>query len=183
MDYASIESADVANTLTVRAARTGTVHGIAMWFDSALGNAITLSNAPGEPPLIFGQAFLPWPEPVAIRDGDLIELDIRAKSLRDGYLWRWNSRVVSDGRERAAFRQSQFDALLLVPEKLRRQAATHVPKLNQEGEIERFALDCIAQGRPLGKIADDLRDRFPARFAQWQDALNHVGSLALRCSD
>ena len=44
-------------------------------------------------------------------------------------------------------------------------------------------LDRIAGRLALGEIAGELRERFPARFARWEDALNHVGDLALRLSD
>ena len=183
LDYSTLRETDIAQRLSLHAPRDGTAHGIAMWFDSVLAEGVEMSNAPGQPPLIFGHAYLPWPQPVSIHEGDMIELDIAANLLGDRYLWRWSSRVVSSGRERAAFRQSQFDSVLIVPDKLRRQAAAHVPRLNEEGEIERFVLERMAGARPLGDIARELSERFPARFSRWQDALNHVGDLALRCSD
>lgn len=183
LDYLALKHTDVASRVSLRAMRDGSAHGIVMWFDSQLADGVEMSNAPGRPPLIFGNAFFPWPEPVPVREGDTIDIGLSAKLLGDRYFWQWKSRVLSGGGERAAFSQSQFDSVPLVPEKLRRQAATHVPRLNEEGEIERFVLDRMAGARPLGDIARELADRFPARFARWQDALNHVGDLALRCSD
>ena len=183
LDYYSIEDPNASGRLALHPKRGGTAHGIAMWFDSVLADGVEMSNAPGNPPLIFGNAYFPWPHAVAVKPGDTIEIDVRAQQLGDSYLWRWDSRVVSDGRERAAFRQSQFDAVLLVPDKLRRQAATHVPRLNQQGAIERLVLERMSQVMPLGDIARELHALFPGRFARWEDALNHVGELALRCSD
>jgi protein arginine N-methyltransferase 1 len=183
LDYATVEDVNASGSLRVRVERDGTAHGIALWFDAVLAEGVEMSNAPGNPPVIFGHAYLPWPEAVGLRQGDTVEIDLRARQLGDGYLWRWESRVVSDGRERAAFQQSQFDAVILVPDKLRRQAATHVPRLNEQGEIEKLVLERMSQATPLGDIARELRKLFPGRFARWEDALNHVGDLALRCSD
>ena len=183
LEYASIEHAGVSSRLFLRASRAGTAHGLGLWFESALAEGVRLSNAPGEPPLIFGNAFLPWPEAVEIAQGDTVEVEIAASPLDDRYLWRWESRVTRAGRVRAEFRQSQFDAVVLVPEKLKKQAASHVPRLNEEGEMQRFALSRMAEGRALGEIAGDLQRQFPRRFVRSQDALNWVGDLALRCSD
>jgi protein arginine N-methyltransferase 1 len=183
LDYAAIDTPDVTARVSLRVTQGALAHGIGLWFDSTLADGVEMSNAPGRPPLIFGNAFLPWPEPVAVAPDDTIEVEIGAKLLGERYLWRWASRIVSGGRERAAFRQSQFQGAIIVPEKLRRQAASHRPHLNEAGEIERFVLDRIAGRLALGEIAGELRERFPARFARWEDALNHVGDLALRLSD
>jgi protein arginine N-methyltransferase 1 len=183
LDYSRIDGTDVYARLSLRARRAGAAHGLGLWFDSVLAEGVAMTNAPGEAPLVFGNGFFPWPEEVAVGTGDTIDIEISATLLHDRYLWRWNSRVTSGGSERASFRQSQFDAALLVPEKLRRQAATHVPKLNEEGEMERIALARMGEGRPLGEIATALHREFPRRFARWQDALSWVGDLALRCSD
>jgi protein arginine N-methyltransferase 1 len=183
LDYLTIDRTDVSSRIVLQASRGGTAHGLGLWFESALADGVRLSNAPGEPPLIFGNAYFPWPEPVEISRGDTIEVNIIASQFGDRYLWRWESRVMSGASERASFRQSQFDAVVLVPEKLKRQAASHVPRLNEEGEIQRMALSQMAEGRALGEIATVLERQFPRRFARWHDALNWVGDLALRCSD
>jgi protein arginine N-methyltransferase 1 len=183
LDYATLQAPDVTARVSLHPSRSAVGHGIGLWFDSTLADGVEMSNAPGRPPLIFGHAFLPWPQPVPLAPGDVIEVEIGAKLLGERYLWRWESHIASGGRERAAFRQSQFHGALIVPDHLRRQAASHQPRLNEAGEIERLVLDRMAERRALGDIAGELRERFPARFARWEDALNHVGDLALRCSD
>jgi protein arginine N-methyltransferase 1 len=183
LDYTRLEETGVSARFSLEASRAGTAHGLGLWFESALAEGVVMSNAPGQPPLIFGNAFLPWPQPVELAGGDRIDVEISATPLDDQYMWRWESRVASAAGTRAHFRQSQFDSVVLVPAKLRKRAASHVPRLNPEGELERAALDEMARGRALGDIATTLQQRFPARFAHWQDALNWVGELALRCSD
>jgi len=142
-----------------------------------------ISNAPGKPPLIFGNAYFPWPEPVSLRAGDTIEIDVQAKLLDQAYLWQWSTRVHGPGGRRASFAQSQFAGTVLVPERLRRHAASYVPRLNEDGEIERFILERMAERRSLGDISHDLCRRYPHRFTQWRDALAHVGEISVRCVD
>jgi hypothetical protein len=92
--------------------------------------------------------------------------------------------VSSGGVERAHFAQSQFDMEIIVPEKLRRQGAHHVPGLNREGEMHRAALDGMAGGRSLGEIAGPrCSGKVPGRFARWDDALKWVAGVSARCSD
>jgi type I protein arginine methyltransferase len=183
LDYLRIQRTDVSSRIVLEASRAGSAHGLGLWFESDLADGVRMTNAPGEPPLIFGNAYLPWPEPVEVSAGDVIEVEIAASPLDDRYLWRWDSRVSSKGSERACFRQSQFDAVVIVPEKLKRQAASHVARLNEEGEMQRVALARMADGCTLGDIATELERRFPGRFPRWHDSLNWVGELALRCSD
>ena len=183
LDYAVIAGPDVHQRVSLQASRPGACHGVALWFDSELAPGIELSNAPGKPRLIFGNGYLPWPKAVRVAAGDVIEIDIAARFVGGRYLWRWDSRVVSGGKPTASFRQSQLDAALIVPEKLRRQSATHVAKLNGEGEVERFILGRMGDGGTLGDIAREAAERFPTRFRNWHDALNSVGEVALRFSD
>jgi type I protein arginine methyltransferase len=174
---------DVSCPLSWRAIRDGTGHGFAAWFDAQVCEGLVISNAPGKPPLIFGNAYFPWPEPVSLRAGDTIEIDVQAKLLDQAYLWQWSTRVHRPGGRRASFAQSQFAGTVLVPERLRRHAASYVPRLNEDGEIERFILQRMAERRSLGDISHDLCRRYPHRFTQWRDALAHVGEISVRCGD
>jgi hypothetical protein len=61
---------------------------------------------------------------------------------------------------------------------LQTRAATHVPSLCVEGQIQRFILNSMGGKASLGQIADDLWDQFPGRFATWQDALAEVARLS-----
>jgi protein arginine N-methyltransferase 1 len=182
-DYGRRNDPDLSFSLSWRAVREGSGHGIAAWFDAEVAPGLVISNAPGKPRLIFGNAYFPWPEAVRVSAGDSIEVDLHAKLLDQAYLWQWNTRISSGSGVRASFTQSQFGGAVLVPERLRRQGASYLPRLNEEGEIERLILERMAERRPLGDIARELAGRFPRRFAKWQDALAHVGELSLRCSD
>jgi protein arginine N-methyltransferase 1 len=61
--------------LLFRATRSGTAHGVTAWFETQLFEDIGFSTAPGNMGTIYGQGFLPWPEPVALEEGQEVEVD------------------------------------------------------------------------------------------------------------
>ena len=62
-DYRSVSSPNVKTSVESEATRSGTLHGIAVWFDSELVEGIAFTNAPGEPETIYGQGFFPLLNP------------------------------------------------------------------------------------------------------------------------
>ena len=65
---------------------------------------------------------------------------------------------------------------------MRRQSATHVPSLNEDGCIDHVALRLMDERTPLGEIARRLVAQFPGRFENWESALTRVGDLSVRYS-
>ena len=65
---------------------------------------------------------------------------------------------------------------------IRRRAADFVPRLNAAGEVDRLALECMADGVSLGQIAERLTQRFPRQFPQLALALQHVARLSEKYS-
>ncbi len=63
LDYYKVCSPDVCGEMSWRAARSGTAHGIAVWFDTELAEGVGFSNRPGETELIYGTGFFPFPRP------------------------------------------------------------------------------------------------------------------------
>lgn len=182
IDYASVESPSFRATVTAHASRAGTGHGVCAWFDATLADGVTFSNAPSAPELIYGQAFFPWPEPVPLEAGDAVTMTLRADAVGGDYSLGWDTRVAfgDSARRKAEFRQSSFFGEPLSPATLRRQSASHVPALNDDGRIDQLGLALMGEGRPLGEIARRLAERFPQRFARWEDALTRAGELSMR---
>ena len=181
LDYASISSPDLHAQVELAACRAGTAHGFCLWFDTELVPGIGFSNAPAAPRVVYGQAFYRWPRGVRLAAGERVRLRLDARLIGDEYVWTWESRC--EGAERASFRQSTFLGTPMTPESLHRKAEGHVPRLSQDGEIDRFVLERMAVGLPLGDIARELAATFPARFAGWREALRRVGDLSSRYSD
>jgi protein arginine N-methyltransferase 1 len=184
LDYATIDHADVSAEVGWRASRAGTGHGLVLWFDADLGHGVALSNAPGQPELVYGQAFFPWSQPVDLATGDTISVSLRATLVGEDYVWCWDTRVEAGalGRFKADFRQSTFFAAPLSPSTLARRSADHVPALNEDGCIDRLILECLVARVPLGHIADRVLASFPARFAGRAEAMTRVGDLSARYS-
>jgi protein arginine N-methyltransferase 1 len=99
--------------------RDATMHGISVWFDSELSESISVSNAPGQPRLIYGTGFFPITEPTAVCEGDAVGLELRANLVNDTYIWQWNTTI---RRERGdlprEFRQSSLAGAPLSLERL-----------------------------------------------------------------
>jgi protein arginine N-methyltransferase 1 len=185
IDYASVETPDFASTVTATVSRAGTGHGLCAWFDATLAEGIGFSNAPGAPEIIYGKAFFPWPEPVGLEAGDEVTMSLRADVVGDDYSLGWDTRITAAGaapRSKAQFTQSSFHGEPLSPARLRKQSASHVPALNDDGRIDQLGLALMDAGQPLGEIAHELARRFPQRFARWEDALTRAGELATRYS-
>ena len=110
IDYRTIVTPDFHASLQLAATRDGIAHGVALWFDAELAKEIGFTNAPGAPETLYGQSFLPFEAPVAMREGDAIAVDVDARLVNDDdYLWRWLTTLVSrEGDRRELFRQSNF---------------------------------------------------------------------------
>jgi protein arginine N-methyltransferase 1 len=117
IDYYEVQTADVRAEISWRAARNGTAHGIAVWFDSELADDITLSNHPAAPKMIYGVGLFPFSQPVAITEGEHIQLRLAADLVNDGYVWRWDTHFSS-----ASFKQSTFYGVPLSQAQLRKSA-------------------------------------------------------------
>jgi type I protein arginine methyltransferase len=183
MDYTTIEDPDVSGHATWTVQRSGTGHGLNVWFDTTLAEGVGFSNAPGQPELIYGTTFFPWSSPVSLDIGDTIEVALHADLVDEDYVWRWDTRILDEREQtKANFRQSTFYAAPLSPVRLRKRADSYVPALTEDGEIDRFILSVIDGRIALGDIARRVEDRFPGRFAKWQDALTRVGELSQKYS-
>jgi type I protein arginine methyltransferase len=188
IDYGTVTDTDMDASLTVSATRAGVAHGLCVWFDATLAEGIHFSNSPtspNRPSLIYGSAFFPWPEPVALDVGDTIAITIRCNLIAGDYFWAWETRVATarnPGINAFHFRQSDLLGEPMSLDKFKRRSSDYVPKLNPEGRIDRLILELMGEEQPLGEIARQVALSFPDRFAQWQDALPRVGEISCRYS-
>jgi protein arginine N-methyltransferase 1 len=182
IDYRSIVDCHVEGTASCTAHRAGTAQGLAVWFDATLIEGVSFSNAPEQPQLIYGSAFFPWPHPVDLQEGDRVCVRLEARHVADDYVWRWGSEVWPAGATAPAarFQQSTFHGQPIVPSKLTKGNAAHVPQLSEDGQIERCILQLMDGVTPNQEIARTLIARFPNRFPRFGDALGRVGSVARR---
>jgi type I protein arginine methyltransferase len=181
LDFATLDDPDVTGMASWTVPAAGTAHGLVLWFDADLGNGVTLSNAPGAPEAVYGQAFFPWPDPVALAVGDAVSVSLTATLVSGDYVWTWSSGVREgggSGRVKAEFRQSTFFGAPLSRATLARRSADHVPALSEEGRVDLFILQSLDAHVPLGRIAGEVLARFPSRCPSWQAALTRVADLS-----
>jgi protein arginine N-methyltransferase 1 len=117
IDYYKVRNADVSGELSWRAARNGTAHGVAVWFDSELADDVSFSNHPAAPKMIYGVGLFPFSQPVEVTKGERIELRLAANLVQDGYVWRWDTEFSA-----ASFKQSTFYGVPLSQAQLRKSA-------------------------------------------------------------
>jgi len=183
LDYRTIESLAVQGRARLIATRPTTAHGLAVWFDSELAEGVPMSNRPGDPPLLYGQSYFPWPEAVTLATGDVIDMGLRAAPTASDYVLSWESVVIrASGGERAGFAQSTFDAVPLSLAVLQRHGADAVIAPGPEREVERFLIGAFDGIRTQGDIATALIAQFPDRFRTHAHAVARVAEAGLRVS-
>jgi len=122
IDYNTVASADVRAEISWQAARNGTAHGVAVWFDSELADDISFSNHPAAPKMIYGAGLFPFSQPVELAASDRVQLRLAADLVNDGYVWRWDTDFFAGTRLKASFKQSTFYGVPLSQTRLRNAA-------------------------------------------------------------
>jgi protein arginine N-methyltransferase 1 len=185
LDYVTIEDPDVCGTLQWTVERAGTGHGIMVWFDMDLAEGVEFSNGPWSPETIYSAAFFPWSEPVPLTAGQNVCVELDAKNLENGYIWRWATRIEpaeNKGGAAVHFSQSLLQAAVLSLVKLRMTASDYVPQLSTEGVLRKRSLELMDGKSTLEEIAKRLAAEFPERFTRWQQALSFAGALSREVS-
>lgn len=184
LDYESISSTNLATTLNWVVEQPGTAHGFAAWFDTKVAENIMLTNAPGQPELVYGHAFFPWLNPVHLSAGDQVTIFLQAVLVDQEYVWRWDTKVFDlQGSTRVDFKQSTFYSSLLSPAQLAKKTSNYMARLTDDGRVDRYILDRMDGSRCLGEIADMVFHDFPDHFTDRSDALGRVGKLSQEYSE
>jgi protein arginine N-methyltransferase 1 len=183
LDYATIESPDVDETLVWEVGRAGTSHGLSVWFDALIGPDAEFTTGPDGPELVYGSAFFPFERPLDLLAGDRLYVDFRAKLVGDDYTWIWNSRLEGvDGTDRVSFEQSTLHGAPVTAERLRQRAADFRPRLTRDGEIDAVILRRMDGHRSLAQIANEIRQKFPHDLPDAAGALTRVADLSVEYS-
>ncbi len=184
LEYQTLRQTDVRGTMTWPIDRPLCSHGLAMWFDSVLCDGIGYSNAPGRADSVYGHALMPFEEPLDLRPGDTVTVDLSARLIGGEYVWRWNTCVSTGGADRVRrFAQSSFLSRPRSRVDMTRRAPSFVPRLNERGQISRFVLDMMTGDRPLTDIVSTMTETFPGRFGTPEDAMEYVSDLSARFSE
>ncbi|WP_394837832.1 50S ribosomal protein L11 methyltransferase [Pendulispora rubella] len=167
IDYDRVTERQVRGHGALRAARSGTGHGLAVWFDATLLDGVHFSNQPGKSG-IHGRAFFPWPSAVALDEGTPIEVDLSAVPAEDDYVFSWTTRI--GGASPQEFRQTDFFTRLRMDELIRADDP-RPRKLAPEGLHTLRALELLHAGASRDEAAAKLAEAFPMQFPSREAAL------------
>ena len=182
LDYCTIQHSDLDGSVDLEVEKEGTAHGLLVWFDAELAPGTGFSNAPGEPPQVYGQSFFPFERPVQVSAGGRVTAQVSARQIDGEYVWAWTSafRHADGDAPHAQFRQSTFLAKVFAPEQLARRSESSVPSTHPLQQVDRFSLGLFDGSRTLGDMADELRRKFPDTFSSPAKALDHIARIAAR---
>ena len=150
--------------------RAATVGGWCVWFDAELAPGVTLSNAPGAPPALYGQAWFPLAAPVAVERGATIGVAFDAREVGDDWQWAWETRWSADGVPRA-LRQSTLSASMLDVRDLATVAPDAAPARHDQFAVYASLLSLADGRRSHREIGAELFARHAGRFASSDDAV------------
>ena len=97
LDYTAGAGKGACATLDFCALRSGTAHGVVLWFDAKLVGEFGYSSGPEGTSTIYGQVFLPWLEPVRLSEGEHVCVALDASLVGGEYVWRWDTKKRNAG--------------------------------------------------------------------------------------
>lgn len=157
-------------SVSLRAARPGTAHGIAVWFDAVLAEGIGYTSRPGQH-RVYGCGYLPLSVPVEIDRGDTVALDLVARRGMGDHFWAWSTRIDRGGRTLASLRQSTFDGLLATARALEKETEGYAPALNERGRALLTMLQGMDGSTTVTALAESVHARHPGAFASVSEAV------------
>jgi len=90
---------------TFETLRSGTMYGLAGWFDLELTSDVFLSNAPTNDESVWRQVFFPFSNPLAVTRGDAVSVRLSCvRSVRTHDIWwTWQTRTASGASSNSSF--------------------------------------------------------------------------------
>lgn len=183
LDYTAGAKAAAQASVEFVSNRAAALHGIGLWFETQLLDGIGYSTAPRNGETVYGHIFLPWLQPVSLRQGETCFVDLKAHLVGKDYVWQWETRVpASGGRDAIHFRQSTFYGSVFSPSFLKKHSMDFVPVLAETGLAERWLFQAMDGNRKLQDIAEEAACRFPHVFRRVEDAFTRAAELAEKFS-
>ena len=180
IDYTTVTDPRFRGEAVFETRRTGTAHGVCVWSEMELAPEIGLSNAPGQPELIYGQAFFPLSRPLPLMSGDTVSFKLDATLVDDEYAFSWTTSASPSKGTPAAFTQSTVLGAVITPRRLQSSRSDFTPSLGPRGQAARRALELMDGGTTTGTIADTLVAENSELFPTRTDALRLVVEI-VRC--
>lgn len=170
---------DVLGRLTI--SRAGTLHGLLGTFRATMAPGVEMTNDPSDPePMRHRwQDYLPLGEAVAVDQGDVVDLRLKASPKTLALSWQVSVAAPDGGESKYRGRHSTMAGMFADPAELRdRRAARPVQRNDTRLEVTRRALELLATADSIGAVEAALAEQFPERFACGDDATLLVRTLA-----
>ncbi len=149
---------------TFECARDGILDGIAGWFDCQLTGDIHMTNSPtAADRLDRPQAFFPLDAPVAVKDGDRIQVNVMVRP-KDNVIG-WVIELPESGQK---FAHTTFNGLLLDEEALNRAQPDRIAKLNSQGQARQIVLSYCDGRRTAAEVKALVHSEHPGLFPSEQ---------------
>jgi protein arginine N-methyltransferase 1 len=183
LDYVAGAKTPAENRIELPVTKTAVGHGLGVWFQTQLTADIGFSTDPRSGETVYGHLFLPWLEPISLREGEMCSVYLRAQLVGSDYIWRWETNLpATPERSEIRFAQSSFYGSLFPPSVLQKRAVGFVPVLDESGQAERWIFQAIDGKRSLEDIAAEAARQFPHVFRHVEDAFNQAAEIAERYS-
>jgi protein arginine N-methyltransferase 1 len=172
-------TADIGGELAFVASRDGLVHGIGTWFAAELAPGEWLSNAPPLRTPSWSQVLLPLEQPLPVRKGDHISVQVRTR--HSAVHWQWQASVNSVTDSQSSHRTTARSQQETIAGELRAAdpifSRSHMPVRNEDAQVDLFILSAMDGASSVQKLAEELMARFPVRFTSEEGALEHIYEL------
>jgi len=93
--------------------RDGNCHGLGAWFESHLSEDVTLATDPGLGTSIYGHAYFPVEDAIAVKAGDCLEFELRVRLVGHDPVWSWSIGIagaMSEPQHQSSLRGELFSA-------------------------------------------------------------------------
>ncbi|WP_170287252.1 50S ribosomal protein L11 methyltransferase [Halioglobus maricola] len=147
----------------------GVCHGWLGWFDARMGED-WLSTGPQAPATHWSLAFMPLAQPIEVKRGDNISLELKRPELGE---WTWSTRCNLPGATPSQ-RQSTFLSRPFSPADIQKRSQNYQPTLNNRGEALQWLLANMTGELNAGQLARMLQENFTGQFPSLRDAENFV---------
>jgi PRMT5 oligomerisation domain/Ribosomal protein L11 methyltransferase (PrmA) len=147
---------------------SGICHGWAGWFKMQLGEQ-WLSTAPHDPPLHWGQAFLPLDPPIAMSAGDQVTFTLQRPSSAD---WTWTVESTQ-----AKQTHSTFFSMPMTLESIKKTSLDYQPQTNVRGEAALYVLSHSNGTISVEMLSNSLLQKYPQLFPNQQKAIRFIQKI------
>jgi len=186
IDYYRVNKTSFKNKLILKTIASGTAHGIYIWFNCNLVPGVKLINSPDvKGSKVYGRVFFPFLEPVVIKKGDKIELDISAKLDTNNYLWTWKTKIYKKFGKKPIkeFKQSTFFNNISSLENYFKKSPSYKTSLNERASIDFDILKMFNKNYSVERIAKIILEKFPKKFRNIDESVQFVGLMSLKYSN